>query len=447
MTDEEKPATGRPDPDRAKHAAADSDAPTDESSAPGSIQADVAPVRYRVLLKPGRERAARMRHPWIFASSIESVEGYEDAQPGDLGEVLTSQGEWLGLAMVNVETPLAVRFLQFAPGEITRAWFEARFAQALTLRERMVPSDTDSYRLVHGEGDGLSGLIVDRYGEYLVVQCMAAGMSRMESLWLPALVAQLAPAGVLERSRRARRDQNLHRTDQVLHGAEPPVDLVIREGGHRFRVDLRTGQKTGFYLDQRENRRLLARLVPGGEVLNLFAYSGGFSVYAGAEGGVRRMVAVETSTPARELLAMNWELNGLAAEQLTTVGGTAQEFLRQTSDSFDLIIVDPPAFAKERRQVEKAARAYKDVNLWAMKRLKPGGFLATFSCSQHIDPDLFQKIIFGASVDAQRPLQWLRRLGPGPDHPVHLDHPQGEYLKGLLLRALETGAGQARSLG
>lgn len=405
----------------------------------GHTPESAAPVCYRVHLKAGRDRAARVRHPWVFANSIETVEATEDAEPGDLGEVFTSRGEWLGLGMVNAGTPLAVRFLQFEPGEITRGWFVGRLREALALRERLVPPETDCYRLVHGEGDGLPGLVVDRYGDYLVVQCMSAGMARLDAFWTGALVDLFEPAGILERSHRARRDKNLHRGDVLLYGSEPPDALVVSEYGHRFQVDLRGGQKTGFYLDQRENRRLLARVVPGGSVLNLFAYSGGFSVYAGAEGDAGRMVAVETSAPARRLLEINWALNGLAPDRLMTVGESAQTYLRQTSETFDLIILDPPAFAKERRTVEKAARAYKDVNLWAMKRLRPGGFLATFSCSQHIDPDLFQKIIFGASIDAGRPLQWVRRLGPGPDHPVHLDHPQGEYLKGLLLRAVTSG--------
>ncbi len=420
-------------------AADPSDAATPALAGNPSGASSNAPVRYRVYLKPGRDRAARVRHPWVFANSIERIEATEDATPGDLGEVFTSQGEWLGLGMVNEGTPLAVRFLQFEPGEITGDWFRGRLREALALRERLIPEKTDCYRLIHGEGDGLPGLVVDRYGDYLVVQCMSAGMARLEAFWTSALVNLFQPAGILERSHRARRDKNLQRGDAVLHGSEPPEDLVVTEYGHRFQVNLRTGQKTGFYLDQRENRRLLARVAPGGSVLNLFAYSGGFSIYAGAEGDARRMVAVETSNAARRLLETNWALNDLPPDRLTIVGDSAQTYLRETTETFDLIILDPPAFAKERRTVEKAARAYKDVNLWAMKRLRPGGFLASFSCSQHIDPDLFQKIIFGASIDAGRPLQWVRRLGPGPDHPVHLDHPQGEYLKGLLLRAVTSG--------
>ncbi len=397
-------------------------------------------IPYEVFLRPGRDRAARVRHPWVFANSVERVAAQEGAQPGDLGRVFSAEGDLLGIGMVNAETPLAVRFLQFHDGPIDEAWFRRVIAQAIDLRSQLVPAETDAYRLVHGEGDGLPGLVIDRYGAYIVVQCMTAGMSRLQSYWLDALVELTQPTGVFERSHRARRDRNLTRGDGLLWGEEPPQRHEIQECGHRFCVDLHGGQKTGFYLDQRENRRLVGALAPGGRVLNAFSYSGAFGVYAAKDAPADQVVMVETSAPAQELARANWELNGLPADKLVQVTDPAQEYLRECSDTYDLIILDPPAYAKEHRQVERAARAYKDVNMWAMKRLAPGGYLATFSCSHHVDPDLFQKIVFGASIDAQVPLQWLRRLGPGPDHPVHLDHPQGEYLKGLLLR---TGSGGA----
>ena len=393
------------------------------------------PIPYEVFLRPGRYRAARVRHPWVFASSIERVAAQDEAQPGDLGRVFSAEGDLLGIGMVNAQTPLAVRFLQFHDGPIDDGWFRRVIGQAIKLRSQMVPPETDAYRLIHGEGDGLPGLVIDRYGAFYIVQCMTAGMSRLQSYWLEALVELTQPRGVFERSHRARRDRNLSRGDGLLWGEEPPERHQIEECGHRFWVDLRGGQKTGFYLDQRENRRLVGGLAPGGRVLNAFSYSGAFGIYAGKEGPAGQVVLVETSASAQELARANWELNELPADKLVQVQDSAQEFLRECSDTYDLIILDPPAYAKEHRHVERAARAYKDVNLWAMKRLAPGGYLVTFSCSQHVDPDLFQKIIFGASIDAGVPLQWLRRLGAGSDHPVHLDHPQGEYLKGLLLRA------------
>jgi 23S rRNA (cytosine1962-C5)-methyltransferase len=210
----------------------------------------------------------------------------------------------------------------------------------------------------------------------------------------------------------------------------------VEERGHRFLVDLAGGQKTGFYLDQRENRRAIGELAAGRRLLNAFAYTGAFGIYAGA-GGAREVVDVETSEAALDLARETWALNGLPPEGRRAVREPAQRFLRREATSFDLIVVDPPPFARERRNVPRAARAYKDLNLWALRRLEPGGYLATFSCSQAVTPDLFQKIVFAASVDAGVRLQWIARLGAAPDHPVHLDHPEGEYLKGFLLRSVE----------
>ena len=390
---------------------------------------------YRVHLKAGRERSVLRRHPWIFSGSIQKLEQVEEAQPGDLGEIFSAHGDPLGIAFVNPNSQLTLRVLRFDEGEIDDAYFRARFDQAAALRERLIGAETTALRLVNAEGDGLPGLTIDRYDRHLVVQCAALGMARLESLWLPALQEVFAPEGILDRSTRARGDVNLGAKDRLLAGTEPPAQVEILENGLRFPVDLTAGQKTGFYLDQRENRARLRSLADGARVLNAFSYSGAFGVAAGA-GGAAHVVSVDTSAPGLALARTAWELNALPEDRLTTVRVPVQEFLRDTEETYDLIILDPPAFAKERAHVERATRAYKDVNLWAMKRLAPGGYLATFSCSQHVSPDLFQKVIFGASLDAGRRLQWLAKLGAGSDHPVHLDHPQGEYLKGLLLRAL-----------
>lgn len=391
---------------------------------------------YRLRLKGGRDRSVLRRHPWIFSGAIDTVEEADGACCGDLGEVLSASGQWLGIAVVNPSSQLIARMLRFDRGPVDRDWFIARLRAAADLRRRVVPEGTTAFRLVNAEGDGLPGLVVDRYQDYLVVQCMALGMSRLEALWLPALAQVFEPRGILDRSERSRHDSNLARKDRLLQGEAPPERVEVVECGMRFAVDLIGGQKTGFYLDQRENRRLVGSMASGARVLNGFAYTGGFGVAAGAN-GAREVVNVETSSAALELAKTNWQLNGFPEERLRLVHGQVQEILRNEEQPFNLIILDPPAYAKDRRHVERASRAYKDVNMWAMKRLAPGGYLTTFSCSQHVSVDLFQKIIFSASLDAGRPMQWLARLGAGPDHPVHLDHPQGEYLKGLLLRSFD----------
>jgi 23S rRNA (cytosine1962-C5)-methyltransferase len=329
---------------------------------------------------------------------------------------------------------LVARVLRFSPGPIDRDWFADRFARALALRREAVPAGTGAWRLVHAEGDGLPGLIIDRYGEVLVVQCLTAGMARLQRLWLPALAAALPVRAIIAKAERARRSTGPELPDGLLWGEPPGGETIVAEGGLRFAVPLAGGQKTGLYLDQRENRALVAQLAAGREVLDAFCYTGGFGLYAAAA-GARRVTAVDTSAAALALLERNWQLNGLPPERLRIVREPVQRFLRGTEERFDLTIVDPPSFAKSLGEVAGAARAYKDLNLWALRRLAPGGYLATFSCSQHVEPDLFQKILFGASQDAGRAVQWLRRLGAGPDHPVQLQHPQGEYLKGMLLRA------------
>jgi len=395
-----------------------------------------APWPYRLRLAPGRERSVVRRHPWIFSGAIATIEAGPGARPGDLGLVLAAGGQRLGVAYVNPEIPLTARMLRWEDAPVDRDWFAARIAAARELRARLVAPDVTAVRLINGEGDRLPGLIVDRYADVLAVQCLTLGMARLEPLWLPELRAQTGARSIVDRSAHGRGDANLDRADGLLAGEVPPDRVVVTEHGVRWWVDLSSTQKTGFYIDQRENRRALGDLAAGRRVLNAFAYTGGFGLAAGARGAAA-VVDVETSSKALALARENWRLNGLPDERLETVHQSAQEYLRGSHGTFDLIILDPPAFAKEPGHVARATRAYKDVNLWALKRLAAGGYLATFSCSQHVDTDLFQKIIFGASLDAARPMQWVARLGAGPDHPVHLDHPQGEYLKGLLLRATD----------
>ncbi|MCC7141269.1 MAG: class I SAM-dependent rRNA methyltransferase [Candidatus Eisenbacteria bacterium] len=398
-------------------------------------------VRYRLRLKPGRERSLRLHHPWVFTGAVEQVEALEGAAPGDLGDVISAEGAFLGRGTVQPESQILARILSFEDRPIDAALFRERLLRAAALRERVIdPGATDAYRLAHSEGDELPGLIIDRYGDVLSVQTLTAGMMRFRPLWLDLLEELFHPRAIVERGREARREamEGDEAQDAVLRGVLPEGRLEIRENRHRFVFDLIGGQKTGFYLDQRDSRRAVEQFARDTDLLDLFAYAGGFSVHAG-RGGANSVVAVESSAPARELLLENWRLNELAPERLSVQGGDAFQFLRRDERTFDRMVIDPPPLARDRGSLERALRAYKDLHLWAFVRAREGAMIWTYSCSQHVSPDLFQKVVFGAARDAEASVQWLGRLGPGADHPVHLDHPQGEYLKGLWLRVLKPG--------
>ena len=396
-----------------------------------------------VILKPGRGKPVRNRHPWIFSGAIQRVEGA--VEDGDLVRVTDSRGRYLASGYLNRRSQIVVRLLTWEPGEsVDRDFWRGRLAQASAGREHLAQDPTtDAYRLVHAEADGLPGLVVDRYGDWLVVQCLTLGMAR----WRDEIVSLLAdpaqvpsvgpstPAGIYARDDAdVRKKEGLRLETGLLWGAEPPDPLEIVEAGRRFLVDLRGGHKTGFYLDQRGNRIRATAYCPGADVLNAFAYTGGFGVYAG-QAGARSVVNVDTSAEALALAERNLALNGCDPQE--TVIGDAFQVLRAYRDQhrkFDLVILDPPKFATSRAQVLDASRGYKDINLLALQLLRPGGHLITFSCSGLVSADLFQKIVFGASVDAGRDVQIVEWLAQGPDHPVLLTFPESAYLKGLVCR-------------
>lgn len=389
----------------------------------------------RCILKPGKEKALRNYHPWIFSGAIDRIE--EGLGKGDLVDVFSSHGDFLATGYFNPETALSVRVLTFRRREIDRDFFAERLESAVRLRASFsLPSgSTDCYRLVHAEGDGLPGLIVDVYGRHVVLQVLTAGIERWKKTILEILEGLLHPQTILERSSadfRAR--EGLEASEGLLYGDASAERIEVRENGNRFLVDLCKGQKTGFFLDQRDNRRLIGSLCRGRAVLNCFSYSGGFSVYAGA-GGASRIVSVDSSAGALELARENMELNGLG-EVHSAVEADCFEYLRRVEEMFDFIILDPPAFCKSRAHVEVASRGYKDINYTALKKLRPGGFLYTASCSSHISSELFQKIVFAAAKDAGRDLKITARTSHAPDHPVSIFHPEGEYLKGLLCSAV-----------
>jgi 23S rRNA (cytosine1962-C5)-methyltransferase len=386
-----------------------------------------------VRLKPGRERSIRMGHPWVFSGAIDSVE--PQGSPGELVAVEAADGTFLGRGYANLSCSIAVRLLTHADEPIDAAFLLRRVAAAWELRRSVLPPQTDAYRLLNGEGDLLPGFVADLYAGVVVLQCLTAGAARLQPLLVAALQSVVAPRAVYERSSGAvRREEGLATIEATLVGSLADEPLEIHENGLRFFVDVRAGQKTGFFLDQRDNRSLARDLANGRRVLNAFAYTGGFAVYAAA-GKAREVISVESSARALALARRNWEANGLAGEA-AFVEADVFQYLREGEDLFDLLLLDPPALVKRRHEVARGARAYKDLHLWAFRRAAAGALVLTFTCSQHVTVDLFRKIVQGAAVDAGRQVQVLRHLGPGPDHPTDLAHAEGEYLSGLLLRVL-----------
>jgi 23S rRNA (cytosine1962-C5)-methyltransferase len=377
------------------------------------------------------------RHPWIFSGAVGRTDG--DSGDGGLVEVLDSGGNWLARGIWSDRSQISIRLLTWDADERIDNDFWVRRVSRAAVRRRTLAQDptTDSYRVIHGESDGLPGLVVDRYGDFLVAQFLTAGVELCREEILTALSATLDIKGIYERSDvEVREKEGLRERSGLLSGEEPPSPMEISENSRRFLVDIQTGQKTGFYLDQRENRARLTSLCEGKEVLDCFAYTGGFAIYA-ALGGADKVTLVESSEPALAIAGKNLDLNGIAKEKYALEEGDVFSVLRgyrAQNRSFDLIVLDPPKLAPTRRSVDRASRAYKDVNLLAFQLLRPGGVLFSFSCSGAISADLFQKILFGAALDAGRDAQIVGVLGQGADHPVALTFPEGAYLKGLVCR-------------
>ncbi len=384
------------------------------------------------MLKPEKEKPIRGFHPWIFSGAIDRLD--DDYKTGDLTKVYSAQNEFLGIGYLNPRSQIAVRMLTFKDEEIDLQFFIRKMEDAKKLREEFIPAHTNAYRLIHSEGDFLPGLVVDKYGDYLVAQFLTAGMDILKPVILDALKYVFDPSAIYEHDdTEARKMEGLSESTHALYGPEPPDFVEIEECGHKFIVDIKQGQKTGFFLDQRENRRKVAAQAKGKSVLNCFAYTGGFSIYA-AKAGAKSVVSVEIQERALNNMKTNFELNGFIGSQYEFVCEDVFDFLRTDKRTFDLIILDPPAFCKNKNQIQQAARGYKDINLYAMKRISSGGILFTSSCSSYIDPDLFQKIVFGAAKDAARNVQIIEKTSHSFDHPINIYHPEGEYLKGFFLR-------------
>jgi 23S rRNA (cytosine1962-C5)-methyltransferase len=380
------------------------------------------------VLLPGKDKPVRNRHPWIFSGAIGSLPEFEN---GGILPVLAADGEFLGHAYFNRETSIAGRMLNFDRTPPLEA-LGANIDTALALRRGFFGPETTACRLVNGEGDGLPGLVADIYGDVLVLQISTLGMDRLKPFILDRLTQRLAPRAVYEKSHLpTRREEGLPMFDGPLRG-EAPGTIEILENGLRFRVDIVHGQKTGFYLDQREMRAFARRLASGRRVLNAFAYTGGFSVFAFA-GGAVRVDSVETSDRATALGRENCALNGFGERPGRFLAADVFEFIRADPLEYDLIVLDPPAFAKKKTEVIQACRGYKDIHRIVFQKVPAGGLVLTFSCSFFVDETLFRQVLFQAAREASRGVRILQGHHQAFDHPVNIYHPESDYLKGFLL--------------
>ena len=395
-----------------------------------------------VILKKGKERSLLRRHPWVYDTAIHKVTGRP--QSGETVRIVSADGRFLAWAAFSPASTLRARCWSFIETEtIDDAWFERQLRNAVEAR-RCLESRTSAVRLVFGEADGLPGLIVDRYGDYLVTQFQAAGVEAHRDLIADLLMKITGAKSIFDRSDAATRQrEGLPIRSELLRGEEPPHAIECVEDGVRYGVDVRLGHKTGFYVDQRESRLTAQKVAAdflrehgrGMRALNCFCYTGGFSL-ALLKGGAAEVVSVDSSQEALDMAKANAERNGFGADRAKFVCEDVFTYLRKLRDAgekFDLVILDPPKFASNHHHVDRAARAYKDINLNGLKLLTPGGQLFTFSCSGAVDVDLFQKIIAGAVFDARVNAWAVGRFGGGIDHPLLMTYPEGEYLKGLHL--------------
>lgn len=386
----------------------------------------------KIYLKPGKDAGIKRFHPWIFSGAIDRTD--KDVDEGDLVEVVDHDGKVLGVGHFQFST-ISVRLLTFKNEAVDREFWTERLAQALQVRRSLglMRHDNEAFRLVHGEGDGLPGLIVDIYRYTAVVQAHSVGMHRARHDIAHALM-QLMPQEL---------ENVYYKSDKTLPfmeeiGAESGylfggnADSVAKEYGLQFQIDWVKGQKTGFFIDQRENRRLLEQYAEGRKVLNMFCYTGGFSVYA-LRGGAKEVHSVDSSERAIEITNGNVELNFPGCGNHYAYAEDAFKFLSNMDRSYDLIVLDPPAFAKHRGAIHNALKGYTRLNAMAFEKIKPGGLLFTFSCSQAVSKDQFRLAVFTAAAQSKRFVRILHQLHQPADHPVSIYHPEGEYLKGLVL--------------
>lgn len=400
----------------------------------------------RATIAPDRIMPFIRRHPWVFERAITRIHG--NPADGDLIDLISDTGEFLARGYWNSQSQIRAHILSWDESEILdSAWWGARLERAINSRALFNAEHKAgkpvAYRLINAENDALPGLVVDRYGDYLILQALTKGIDVRKEMIVNLLNDLLHPAGIYERSDvDVRLKEGLQHSTGVLVGSEPPELVEITENGRRFLVDIHRGHKTGFYLDQRDSREYLRDWLRSDPerskrtILNCFSFSGGFGLF-GMHGQAARVINIDSSGDALALAKRNYKLNDVRVNDADFIEGDVFQVLRQyrtEGQQFDGIILDPPKFANSQKQIESATRGYKDINLLAFQLLRPGGFLMTFSCSGLIDMDLFQKVVFGALVDSRREAQIVKRLGQAGDHPVALNFPEGQYLKGLMCR-------------
>lgn len=392
----------------------------------------------KVVLKPQKARTFSSRHPWVFEKAIERIEG--EVSDGDEVELVTHRGKFVARGLFNRRSRIRVRLYTWTPGEcLDEAFWRRRLDSAVALRKQLGYDAPDgSARLVFSEGDGLSGLVVDRYSDYLAVQITSLGMAARLALLSRLLVELIQPRGIVVRTERGMTQaEGLELRDGLYWGQTPERDLVVRENGLCWYVDILEGHKTGFYLDQRENREVAARFAKGRRVLDMFCYTGGFSIAASAMGGATEVVAFDSSPRAIELARRNAQLNGVTNIRFEV--GEAFETLRSlvaSGERFGLVILDPPKFARTRAARHEALRAYHWLNRMGMELTEPMGTLVTCSCSGVISREDFRDALTGAAQQARRSVQVLEQRGASPDHPVAVNCPETEYLKCFICRVV-----------
>lgn len=390
-----------------------------------------------VRLKKGKEKAVKQLHPWVFSGAIDHVNG--KPENGDIIMVTDNNNNFLAYGFFNDQSRVAVRLLEWnLETEINETWWRKKIRNAVKLRADLHTDQTNTYRVIFSEADYLPGLIVDRYADYLSVQILTSGIERIKYILLDELQSLLKPKGIFDRSdASARAHEGMEASSGgVLLGLEPPQFVSVSENGIFYQVNIAEGQKSGFYCDQRDNRKLLAAYTKGKKVLDCFSYSGGFSLNA-MRNEASEVISVDSSLPALETLKKNIELNGFHDTPHRLIQSDVNKQLRvfrEENEKFDVIILDPPKYAPSRSALTKASRAYKDLNRLAMLLLNENGLLATFSCSGAVDMSTFKQIIAWAALDAGKNVQFIQQFSQAADHPVRSSFPEGEYLKGLLCR-------------
>ncbi|QXN24128.1 class I SAM-dependent methyltransferase [Shewanella putrefaciens] len=391
----------------------------------------------RIKLKPGREKSLERRHPWVFSNGIHNVKGKPEA--GETVDVVAHDGHWLGRGAWSPESQIQVRIWTFdREEEIDREFFKRRILRAQAGRDDLIREQgLTGYRLIAAESDGLPGITIDKYANVLVCQLLSMGADVWRDTIVDVLAELYPDSAIYERSDvDSRKKEGLASTMGLLHGTLPEMPVIIEENGIKIAVDVTKGHKTGFYLDQRDNRAMAARFVKGKSVLNCFCYTGTFGLYA-AKAGAASIENVDVSALALDTARLNMRVNGLNDDNVHYNEADVFKLLRQYRDegkTFDVIVLDPPKFADNKSQLNGACRGYKDINMIALQLLNPGGVLLTFSCSGLMPADLFQKIVADAALDAKREIQFIERLSQASDHPIGSAFPEGFYLKGLVAR-------------